>query len=57
MQNLKILPAALLGQSFLVTVYADPLSIGGASNGHYKGNAKTYMNVGLGDGKAAQDVM
>ena len=34
------------------TVYAHPLSMGGASNGHYNGNAKTYMNVGLGMGEA-----
>ena len=33
-------------------VYTHPLSMGGASNGHYGGNAKTYMNVGLGMGKA-----
>jgi hypothetical protein len=33
-------------------VYTHPLSQGGASNGHYGGNAKTYMNVGLGMGKA-----
>lgn len=34
------------------TVYTNPLSMGGASNGHYNGNAKTYMNVGLGLGEA-----
>lgn len=34
------------------TVYAHPLSMGGASNGHYNNNAKTYMNVGLGLGEA-----
>jgi Carbohydrate esterase, sialic acid-specific acetylesterase len=34
------------------TVYTHPLSMGGASNGHYNGNAKTYMNVGLGLGEA-----
>ena len=36
----------------VATVYAHPLSMGGASNGHYNGNAKTYMNVGLGMGEA-----
>lgn len=36
----------------VATVYTKPLSMGGASNGHYGGNAKTYMNVGLGMGKA-----
>lgn len=36
----------------VATVYAHPLSMGGASNGHYNGNAKTYMNVGLGLGEA-----
>ena len=33
-------------------VYTHPLSMGSASNGHYGGNAKTYMNVGLGMGEA-----
>jgi len=33
-------------------VYTHPLSMGGASNGHYGGNAKTYMNVGLAMGEA-----
>lgn len=36
----------------VATVYAHPLSQGGASNGHYNGNAKTYMDVGLGMGEA-----
>ncbi|MFM2197496.1 MAG: hypothetical protein RLZZ505_928 [Verrucomicrobiota bacterium] len=36
----------------VATVYTHPLSMGGASNGHYNGNAKTYMNVGLGLGEA-----
>ena len=33
-------------------VYTHPLSMGSASNGHYGGNAKTYMNFGLGLGEA-----
>jgi hypothetical protein len=36
----------------VATVYAKPLCHGGASNGHYGGNAKTYMDVGLGMGEA-----
>jgi hypothetical protein len=36
----------------VATVYTHPLSMGGASNGHYNGNAKTYMNVGLAMGEA-----
>jgi len=36
----------------VATVYTHPLSMGGASNGHYGGNAKTYMNVGLAMGEA-----
>jgi len=36
----------------VATVYTHPLSMGGASNGHYGGNAKTYMNVGEAMGKA-----
>ena len=38
-------------------VYTHPLSMGGASNSHYGGNAKTYMNVGLGMGKAMVDLI
>lgn len=36
----------------VATVYTHPLSMGGASNGHYNNNAKTYMNVGLAMGEA-----
>ena len=38
-------------------VYTHPLSMGGASNGHYSGNAKTYMNVGLRMGKAMVELL
>ena len=34
------------------TVYTHPLSQGGASNGHYNGNARTYMDVGEAMGRA-----
>ena len=36
----------------IATVYTHPISMGGASNGHYGGNAKAYMNVGEAMGKA-----
>ena len=36
----------------VATVYTHPLSKGGASNGHYGGNAETYMNVGEAMGHA-----
>ena len=36
----------------VATVYAHPLSQGGASNSHYGGNAITYMNVGDALGRA-----
>jgi len=39
-------------QGSVATVYTHPLSIGSSSNAHYGGNAKTYMNVGLGMGEA-----
>ena len=39
------------------TVYTHPLSQGGASNSHYGGNAKTYMNVGLAMGQAMVDLL
>ncbi|MBA63076.1 MAG: sialate O-acetylesterase [Planctomycetaceae bacterium] len=36
----------------VASVYSHPLSKGGASNGHYDGNAETYMNIGEAMGKA-----
>lgn len=36
----------------VATVYSNPLSKGGSGNGHYGGNAETYMNVGLAMGEA-----
>ena len=39
------------------TVYSHPLSKGGASNGHYNGNAETYMNVGEAMGKAMAELV
>ncbi|MCB1128150.1 MAG: sialate O-acetylesterase, partial [Verrucomicrobiae bacterium] len=36
----------------VATVYSNPLSHGGASNGHYNGNAETYMDIGEAMGKA-----
>lgn len=41
----------------VATVYTHPISMGGASNGHYGGNAKTYMNVGLAMGKAMVELL
>ena len=42
----------------VATVYTHPLSKGGSSNGHYGGNAETYMNVGeamgAGDGRVVE---
>jgi Carbohydrate esterase, sialic acid-specific acetylesterase len=36
----------------VATVYTHPLSMGGASNSHYNGDARTYMNVGEAMGAA-----
>lgn len=36
----------------VATVYSNPLSKGGSGNGHYNGNAETYMDVGEAMGKA-----
>ena len=41
----------------VATVYTHPLSMGSASNAHYGGNAKTYMNVGLGMGAAMVELL
>jgi hypothetical protein len=41
----------------VTTVYTHPLSMGSSSNAHYGGNAKTYMNVGLGMGEAMAELL
>ncbi len=41
----------------VATVYAHPLSMGSSGNAHYGGNAKTYMNVGLGMGQAMVELL
>lgn len=41
----------------VATVYTHPISQGGASNGHYGGNAKTYMDVGLAMGEAMTELL
>jgi hypothetical protein len=39
------------------TVYTNPISMGGSGNGHYGGNAKTYMNVGVAMGDAMSKLL
>ena len=41
----------------VATVYTHPMSMGSSSNAHYGGNAKTYMNVGLGLGEAMVNLL
>ncbi|MDP7130696.1 MAG: sialate O-acetylesterase [Planctomycetota bacterium] len=41
----------------VATVYSNPLSKGGASNGHYGGNAETYMNIGEAMGRAMAELL
>ena len=41
----------------VASVYSKPHCHGGASNGHYGGNAKTYMDVGLAMGKAMAELL
>ena len=48
---------AQANQGEAATVYTHPLSEGGASNSHYGGNAKTYMNVGLAMGEAMVELL
>jgi len=38
-------------------VFTNPLSMGGSSSGHYSGNAKTYMNVGLAMGETMVELL
>jgi hypothetical protein len=41
----------------VATVYTNPISMGGSSNGHYGGNAETYMNVGQAMGRAMVELL
>jgi hypothetical protein len=41
----------------VATVYTNPVSMGGSSNGHYNGNAETYMNVGELMGQAMVELL
>ena len=41
----------------VASVYTHPLSKGGASNGHYGGNAETYMNIGEAMGQAMAELL
>jgi hypothetical protein len=41
----------------VATVYTNPVSKGGSSNGHYGGNAETYMNVGELMGQAMANLL
>ena len=41
----------------VATVYSHPLSKGGSSNGHYSGNAETYMNIGEAMGAAMVELI
>lgn len=41
----------------VATVYSNPLTHGGASNGHYNGNAETYMDIGEAMGKAMVELL
>jgi len=41
----------------VATVYANPYCHGGSANGHYGGNAKTYMDVGLAMGEAMVELL
>mmetsp|Transcript_13289 Transcript_13289/g.28854 ORF Transcript_13289/g.28854 Transcript_13289/m.28854 type:complete len:380 (-) Transcript_13289:30-1169(-) len=40
----------------VATCYSHPLSKGGSSNGHYNGNAETYMNIGEAMGRAMVEI-
>jgi hypothetical protein len=41
----------------VASVYSHPLSMGGSSNGHYSGNAETYMNIGEAMGRAMAELL
>jgi len=39
------------------TFYSNPVSMGSSANGHYGGHGQTYMNVGVGMGKAMAELL
>ncbi len=41
----------------VATFYSNPVSKGGSANGHYSKHAETYMNVGVGMGKAMAELL
>lgn len=41
----------------VATVYSNPLSQGGSGNGHYGGNSRTYMDIGLAMGNAMVELL
>jgi hypothetical protein len=41
----------------VATVYSNPMANGGSGNGHYGGNAKTYMSVGLAMGETMNTLL
>ncbi len=41
----------------VATFYTHPVSKGGSANGHYGSNPETYMNVGVGMGKAMVELL
>ncbi len=41
----------------VATVYTHPMSQGGSGNGHYSGNAKVYMDVGLAMGETMKKML
>jgi hypothetical protein len=41
----------------VATVYSHPMANGGSGNGHYGGNAKTYMSVGLAMGETMTQLL
>jgi len=41
----------------VASVYSNPFCHGGASNGHYGGNAETYMDIGEAMGRAMVDLL
>ncbi|MEJ6572704.1 MAG: sialate O-acetylesterase [Akkermansiaceae bacterium] len=41
----------------VATFYSNPVSKGGSANGHYGGNAETYMNIGEGMGRLMAELL
>jgi hypothetical protein len=55
---MNLVPQTMLPSDTIGTPYhSNPFCHGGASNGHYGGNAETYMDIGEAMGRAMVELL